>query len=287
MPQVWLITGSSSGIGRKMTELALEQGDHVVATLRTPSALADVQAKHPASQLHVVALDITDSAQIAAAFAAAKRVFGRLDVVFNNAGWCIIGEVESVAENDARRLFDVNFWGTVNVSKEAVRFFREENAPGSGGRLLIVTSSGAMLPCPAIGYYCATKSGVEAVMQVVAAEIEPEWNIKMTLIEPGFTRTDIADKSFITVTHPAYVKPTNAASEARKYIVGQFNPATAQNVSNLDRMVARMFDVSRLEKPPLWLPLGEDALERVRTQMEMVGNDLRAYKSWSEGLLET
>ena len=142
-----------------MTEFALEKGDQVVATLRTPSALAELQARYPPSQLHVVALDVTDNAQIAQAFAEAKRVFGRLDVVFNNAGWGIIGEVESVTEDQARRLFDVNFWGTVNVTKEAVRFFREDGEPGVGGRVLIVTSSTAILPCPSIGYYSAAKSG--------------------------------------------------------------------------------------------------------------------------------
>ncbi|KIP01476.1 hypothetical protein PHLGIDRAFT_352934 [Phlebiopsis gigantea 11061_1 CR5-6] len=286
MSKVWLITGSSSGIGRRMAECALEKGDQVVATLRTPSALADAQARYPPSQLHVVALDVTDSAQIAQAFAEAKRVFGRLDVVFNNAGWGIIGEVESVPEADARRLFDVNFWGTVNVSKEAVRFFREENEPGQGGRLLVVTSSTAVLPCPSIGYYCAAKAGVEAITQVIVAEIEPEWNIQITLLEPGFIRTDLADKATFTATHPAYTKPTNAATAARKYVVDQFNPATAQNVSNLDRVVARMFDASRLDEPPLRLPLGADAVEHVRTQMEMIGYDLKEYKSWSEGLLE-
>ena len=108
----------------------------------------------------------------------------------------------------------------------------------------------------------------------------------MTLIEPGFTRTDLADKATFTEVHPAYAKPANAATAARKYVVGQFNPATAQNVSNLDRVVARIFEASRLEQPPLRLPLGADALEHVRTQMEIVEKDLKEYRSWSEGLLE-
>ena len=109
---------------------------------------------------------------------------------------------------------------------------------------------------------------------------------QLTLIEPGFTRTDLADKATFTEIHPAYAKPTNAATAARKYVVGQFNPATAQNVSNLDRVVARIFEASRLEQPPLRLPLGADALEHVRTQMEIVEKDLKEYRSWSEGLLE-
>ncbi|KAG1842889.1 NAD(P)-binding protein [Suillus subalutaceus] len=133
-PKVWFITGASSGFGRSMTELLLNKGDKVIATLRHLDALSDLSAQFP-SQLLVIQLDVTNSAEVSAAFARAKEAFGRIDVVFNNAGQCVAGELESVSEEEARQMFEVNFWGAMHVSKEAVKFFREVNKP-IGGRLL-------------------------------------------------------------------------------------------------------------------------------------------------------
>lgn len=111
------VTGCSSGFGRIMTEYALQHGDKVVATLRKPTELADLQSAYPTSQLLVVQLDVTQPQEIAGAFAAAKAAFGRVDVVFNNAGFAAAGEVESTPDDLARRLFETNFWGAVNVSR--------------------------------------------------------------------------------------------------------------------------------------------------------------------------
>ena len=146
-------------MGRKMAELALQRGNRVAATLRKPSDLQDLQKKYPSSQLLVVPLDVTETAQIPRAFAEAKRAFGRIDVVFNNAGRSALAEVEGIPEATARKLFDVNFWGATNVSTEAVRFFREENEPGVGGRLLVVSSVVGLSPVPSLGHYSATKFG--------------------------------------------------------------------------------------------------------------------------------
>lgn len=137
----------------------MSKGEKVVATLRKPSDLADLQKKFPASQLLVVQLDVTDPKAILDAFSAGKKAFGRIDVVFNNAGWTAAGEVEGTPDDVAKKLFDVNFWGATNVTKEAVRFFREENPSGAGGRLLVVSSFVGLKPLPIGGYYSASKHG--------------------------------------------------------------------------------------------------------------------------------
>ena len=145
-----------------MTEHALKHGDKVVATLRDVSSpvLDDLKAAYPAA-LRVVPLDVTQAAQIAAAFAHARDAFGGVDVVFNNAGRGAFGEVEGADERAARAVFDTNFWGAANVSREAVRFFREDN-PQRGGRLLVVSSVVGLSPIPAIGHYSATKFGEQS-----------------------------------------------------------------------------------------------------------------------------
>ncbi|KAN0092903.1 hypothetical protein V8E55_003687 [Tylopilus felleus] len=154
-PRVWLITGASSGFGRAVTEVVLGKGDIVVATLRKPSVLAPLTKRYPHSQLLLLTLDVTRPADISAAFAQTREVFGRLDVVFNNAGFALFGEVEGTPDADARAVFDVNFWGLVDVSREAVKFFREVNSPGKGGILLQNSSMMAFMGVPGVSFYCA------------------------------------------------------------------------------------------------------------------------------------
>ena len=138
-----------------MTEYQLELGNKVVAALRKPEALSDLTARYPPTQLLVVKVDVTNSTDVAAAFTKAEDVFGRIDVVFNNAGVHLTGEVESVDEADARNTFEVNFWGAARVTKEAVRFFREVNKP-LGGILLQVSSKVGLVGSAALGFYSAS-----------------------------------------------------------------------------------------------------------------------------------
>ena len=117
-----------------MTDLVLRNGDIAVATLREPEALSDLTAKW-ADRLLTVKLDVTKPEEISAAFAKAKEAFSRIDVVFNNACRGVLSEVEGTPDRAARDLFEVNFWGAANVSREAIKFFREVNQP-AGGHLL-------------------------------------------------------------------------------------------------------------------------------------------------------
>lgn len=142
-----------------MVEYALKQGDKVVATLRKPQDLADLQGQYPDTRLLVLKLDVTQVTEIADVFARAKAAFGRVDVVFNNAGVAGAGEIEGTPESTQRLLFDTNFFGAMNVSREAVRFFREENAPGAGGRLVVTSSFVGITPLACGGYYAASKHG--------------------------------------------------------------------------------------------------------------------------------
>lgn len=149
------VTGSSSGFGRSMTELLLKSGNRVIATLRRKEALCDLAEQYPSSQLLIVQTDVVKTSEVVAAFAKAKEVFGRVDVVFNNAGMAILGEMESMSDEDARQIFEVNFWGASNVTREAIRMFREVNKP-IGGRLLQVSSVLGLHGRAAASYYAAS-----------------------------------------------------------------------------------------------------------------------------------
>lgn len=105
-----------------MVEHVLSKGDIAVATLRKPEALNDLKAKYSSDRLLVLKLDVTKPQEVTEAFEKTKQVFGRLDVMFNNAGYSLVGEVEGTPEEAARSLFEVTFWGADRVGREAIRF---------------------------------------------------------------------------------------------------------------------------------------------------------------------
>ncbi|KIJ39281.1 hypothetical protein M422DRAFT_257887 [Sphaerobolus stellatus SS14] len=152
-------TGSSVGLGRAVTEHVLSQGDIVVATLRKPEAISDLASKYDSSRLLILKLDVSKLEDIKAVFAKINETYGRLDVVHNNAGYGVFAEAESIPDNAARTMFEVNFWGVVNISKEAIRFFREVNKPGVGGRLLNTSSIAGITGLPSLSLYSASKYG--------------------------------------------------------------------------------------------------------------------------------
>ena len=112
----FVVTGTSSGLGRCFVEAVLASGERVVATLRKPEALAYLKDKYTPEQLLIQQLDVVNDELIEAAFAATKEHFGRLDVVVNNAGYGLFGEAEGLPLDEARGQVEVLFWGPVKIS---------------------------------------------------------------------------------------------------------------------------------------------------------------------------
>lgn len=137
----------------------LKNGEIVVAIARRTHLLDDLVDRYSADRILSVRTDVTRPQEVAEAFAQAKNAFGHVDVVFNNAGYADLGEAESVQDTDARALFETNFWGAVSVTREAVRFFRESNPPGDGGRLLQMTSMYGIVGANCLAFYSASKHG--------------------------------------------------------------------------------------------------------------------------------
>jgi NAD(P)-dependent dehydrogenase (short-subunit alcohol dehydrogenase family) len=135
----------------------LANGDRVVATLRTPSALSDLSATYPSTRLLVLPLDVTSpSHTISATFSAAVKAFGRIDVILSNAGnGGATGEVEIIPEDLARQTMELNFWGSTKVAVEALKVFRDVNSP-QGGLFLQVSSSYGIDGQPLSAYYAAS-----------------------------------------------------------------------------------------------------------------------------------
>ncbi|EIN12004.1 NAD(P)-binding protein [Punctularia strigosozonata HHB-11173 SS5] len=267
-PRVWLITGSSVGFGRLLTELVLSKGEIVVATLRKPEILADLAAKYPPSQLLVVKLDVTNEEDVDAAFAKVKETFGRLDIVVNNAGYGLLAEIEGTPLNLARTMFEVNFWGAANIARRAVEFFRDVNKP-QGGRLLHLTSIVALQSQPGNGYYSASKCASDGLIEAFAKEIDPSWNIKLTLIEPGaFQTRGTSPESLVSAPqHPAYTFPGSITKAVRDYVPVATLPGDAE------KLVHALYAIANEKDTPLRVPLGDDAVNAALSKAKSLKAD--------------
>ncbi|KAJ4484454.1 hypothetical protein C8R41DRAFT_921705 [Lentinula lateritia] len=255
--RVWFITGTSSGLGKALTDLLLANGERVVATCRNPATHDELSTRYK-DQLLAYKLDVTKEDEIKSAFAAGVKRFGRIDVVVNNAGIGLFGEIEAVPEEDARHIMELQYWGPVHVMKEAARIFREVNPAGAGGRLFNVSTVGGYRANPTLSYYSASKFALEASTQSFLQEMHPSWNIKGCILEPGGFRSEwsAGHNSKTIPPHPAYTDPSSPSSMFRQF--RDQIPRLGDPVK-MAKAVIRLADLSvgvRSELPGLWIGEG-------------------------------
>lgn len=186
--QVIVVTGASSGIGLATAELLAEKGASVVLAARSDGTLDEVVSRITAKGGKAVAVscDVTDRTQVDRLAAAAIEKFGRIDTWVNNAGLGMYGRLDETPEADARKLFDVNFWGLVNGSLAALPHLKKQ-----GGALINVGSEVSESPSPLMGIYVSTKHAVKGYTDCLRVEVEEvdKAPVAVTLIQPGATDT--------------------------------------------------------------------------------------------------
>lgn len=181
MPIVFLVTGTSTGFGHDLVQEVLDRGDIAIATARQPSVLKFDRVTE--DNYRALELDVTNFQSIKTAFTNAVERFGRIDVVVNNAGYGLTGCFEEYTDEQIRMQMEVNFFGLVNVTREAMAVMRTQNP--SGGVIQQVTSVGGQRGSACFSMYAASKWAVEGFTESLSKEVKPEWGIKFTCIEPG------------------------------------------------------------------------------------------------------
>jgi NAD(P)-dependent dehydrogenase (short-subunit alcohol dehydrogenase family) len=247
MARVWLITGSSRGLGRALAEAVLEAGESLVATARKPEQLSDL-VKRYGGRARAIALDVTDERAAAAAVDAAVEAFGRLDVLVNNAGYGDVGSIEDTSLAEFRAQIETNLFGVINVTKAAIPVMREQRS----GHMIQLSSIGGRIGPVGRGPYAAAKWGVEGFSEVLAKELAP-FGIKVTIVEPGGFRTDFAGASTtIRAGRPEYEETVGKVARFQREYDGKQPGDPA-------RAASAIIHLASLDAPPLRLLLGSDA----------------------------
>jgi NAD(P)-dependent dehydrogenase (short-subunit alcohol dehydrogenase family) len=251
MSKVWLITGSSRGLGHALAEAVLARGDSLVATARNPAQLTDLTERH-GDRVRTVALDVTDEAAAERAVRVAIDSFGRLDVLVNNAGYGNVNAIEDTSVAEFREQIETNLFGTIIMTKAAIPWMREQRS----GHLIQFSSVGGRVGALGRAPYSAAKWGVEGFSESLAKEVGP-LGIKVTIVEPGGFRTDFAGtSSMIRQGRPEYDATVGATARFQHDYNGK-------QPGDPVKAAAAVCHIAGLDEPPLRLLLGSDAVRLI------------------------
>lgn len=261
MAKVWLITGANTGFGRAIADAAIAAGDVVVATARSAEAVADFDGH--------LALDVTDPERIEQAVAEVIEKYGAIDVLVNNAGHGYLGAVEELTDDDLRKVLDTNVFGPLRMCRAVLPQMR-----GQGGGVIVQMSSvGGVVGNPGHAAYATSKFALEGLSEALAGEVAP-FGIRVLIVEPGPFRTEFAGRSIGAATELADYAQTPAGELRRRF------PSQDGRQPNDPRRGAEIIvDAVSDSGAPLRLPLGPEAVGRIRTK---IGDQLDDLERWAE-----
>ncbi|XGV94787.1 MAG: oxidoreductase [Leptolyngbya sp. BL-A-14] len=268
--KVWLITGSSTGLGHALAQAVLKRGYRLVATARQPEQLKELNDRYP-DQVTTIALDVTKPQSIQQAVEATLHAHDHIDVLVNNAGYGTMGAIEEVSDDDIKRQFDTNLFGALNVTRAVLPTMRAQRS----GHILNLSSFGGVAAVAGYGIYCASKFALEGLSEALAQEVKP-LGINVTIVEPGAFRTDFRGRSLVV---PAHTIADYAETSGKAIQRTQANHGTQPG--DPDKAAAAMIQVVESKNPPLRLALGADAVKIITQKLESMQVESEAWKDVS------
>jgi NAD(P)-dependent dehydrogenase (short-subunit alcohol dehydrogenase family) len=256
-PQTFFITGASSGFGREITRLLVASGRRVAATSRSTDKLAAL-ADSVGDGLWTRPLDVSDAADIRRAADEAVRHFGGVDVVVSCAGFGVLGAAEELTDDLVQQQIAVNLVGSINLVRAFTPLFRAQGH----GHFIQMSSSGGQVADPGMSVYNASKFGIEGFYESAATELAP-FGIRMTLVEPGGSRTDF--NAHLVAADPLPPYDAGILGQIRGMLGGGVDPAQLRKIIAGDpaKIAQAVADVAGDDDAPLRITLGAAAYQSV------------------------
>ncbi|OON68737.1 oxidoreductase [Hymenobacter sp. CRA2] len=252
MNKVWLITGANRGIGAEIVKAALAAGDYVVAASRHPETAADTFGR--TSHLTALRLDVTSEADVQRTVQQVIDQHGRLDVVVNNAGYPLLGALETTTDAEVRRQFDTNVFGLLNVTRAVLPHLRRQRA----GHILNISSMQGVIGAPASSSYSGSKFAVEGLTESLQQEVQP-LGIRVTLVEPGTFRTELLSNKSLRKAPAVLPDYAPTVGQTLHYV----DHLSGQQPGDPQRLAAAIVRLTDEAEPPLRFLAGSDAVQAV------------------------
>lgn len=274
MTRTWLITGCSSGLGNSLALEALEQGKNVIVTARNPEALKEFSGRFPERAL-ICSLDVTEEKSVEDAVKLGLERFGQIDVLVNNAGYCLRGAVEECTEEEIRRQFDTNFYGSVRTIKKVLPHMRKRGQ----GAIVNFSSIAALDTSAGSAFYGASKCAVEGMSSGLLKEVGP-LGIKVIVIEPGPFKTDFFFRSIdINTTNiPDYAQTAGL----RKIRLENLDETGLTGWGDKRKAARAIIKTVEMPESPFRLLLGSLAVKIGEEFVEKRREEIERYKTLSE-----
>ena len=260
----------SRGFGTLIAEQALRAGDAVIATARKPQDITSRLGDHP--NLLAVRLDVTREEEAHQAVAEGIKRFGQIDVVVNNAGFGVLGAVEETSAKETERLFATNVFGVLNVTRAVLPHLRRQRS----GHIINISSVGGYQSFIGWGVYCSTKFAVEGITEALHQELAP-LGIRVTVVEPGFFRTDFLDEQSLIKTALELTDYDETVGKMRQFAEGANHAQPGDPLKFAEAMLALV----NAPNPPQRLAMGSDTVAIVGEKNRLVEAELAEWKELS------
>ncbi len=234
------ITGASTGLGKATAKLFHTQGWNVIATMRNPES--DTELKQ-LENVTLLPLDVTDTEQVKTTVEKALQI-SDIDVVFNNAGYGLIGPMEAYSDEQIIKQLNTNLLGVMRVTQAFIPYFRERKS----GLFITTTSMGGLFSFPLASIYHATKWALEGWTESMSFELGL-FNVGIKTVAPGGILTDFGGRSLEPVAHPAY----EAALQKLFALFNEDNFSTAEQIASV------VYEAATDGKDQVRYVAGEDA----------------------------
>ncbi|RZK24947.1 MAG: SDR family oxidoreductase [Flavobacterium sp.] len=241
-----LITGASSGLGKAAAKLFAGKGWIVIATMRNPEKETEL---HKMTNVHLLQLDIGNNDQINDVIKKAW-VISPVDVLFNNAGYVLLGPMEAMNNEQITQQVNVNLLGTIRITNGFLPNFRERKS----GLIITTTSLGAYTPEPFMALYKATKAALEAWTEGMSIELD-KIGVGIKTIIPSFMKTNFVDNAQV-VMHPAYERWIHQVLDVYT------RPETGASADTPEAIAEIVFEAATDDKKQMHYFAGNDAIQR-------------------------
>lgn len=270
--KVWFITGASKGMGLEITKAVLESGGNVIATSRNTDILLEKIVDHR-DNLLPLELDITNETTIENAISKGIEKFGQIDVLVNNAGYNLLGNIEELSDREFRKTMDVNVFAMAHIIRNILPTMRQQES----GHIINTSSMMGYMGYAGNGSYNASKFAVIGLSEALAQEVAP-FGIKVTILAPGTFRTNFMSKETLNVAQNK-IDPYNLDKQ-----IEQFTGFDGQQLGDPKKLAEVLLQITGMSNPPLHLPLGSDSYHAI---LEVRKKEREEMEQWKDVSLST